>query len=1121
MHPSDSFLPRPSGSTVYIKHTLLLACCALLTLCKPCKVEPPLFTMLENTGIQFENTVKNQKDFNIFTYRNFYNGGGVAIGDIDNDGLPDVYLTANQGSNKLYKNKGNWQFEDITTTAGVSEADKWSTGVVMVDINADGWLDMYVCNAGFQEGMAQANALFINNQDGTFTEKAAEYGLADAGYTTHAAFFDYDMDGDLDCYMLNNSFIPVNTLNYSNNRDLPADKWPVADFLKGGGDRLLRNDNGTYVDVSKTAGIFQSLIGFGLGVTVGDVNGDNYPDIYISNDFYERDYLYINQQNGTFSEELEQWTQHISMSSMGADFADVNNDGYPDIFVTDMLPGDEYRLKTTSSFENYDVQKLKRERGFYNQYMQNTLQINNRNNRFAETSYFSGVAASDWSWGGLIFDADNDGFSDLFVCNGIYQDVTDQDFIDFFANDIIQKMVMTGRKEEVDEVIAKMPSRPIPNKAFKNMGNLLFEDKSNAWGFGAATFSNGAAYADLDNDGDLDLIINNVNQPALIYRNEASAKPDNQYLKVQLQGTGANTFAIGSTIQVYSGSEVLSREVIPSRGFQSSCDYTVLIGLGNKPADSLKVIWPNRQVTTLVQPALNQPITLHQKDAGSITQLSKLAAPQPMLQAVNHALSAHTEDEHNDFYYERNIPVKLSTQGPALAVGDINLDGLQDIFAGGARGQESVLYLQQPDGSFAVSEQQVLKDFAAWEDVCAVIVDVNMDGASDIIVGSGGNHVAQGSSLLQNRIYLNNGKGNLSLAPAALPATAHNTAVIAVHDWNNDGAPDLFIGSRSVPQQYGLSPQHYFLQNDGKGKYTDITQAGGADISKAGMLTGAVWADITGNGQKELVIAGEWKPIQIFSYNGKQLDEVKTNIAQLKGWWQGLHVADIDGDGKADIIAGNYGDNFYLQPNPAHPVKFWLSDFDKNGIADKIITRSRGGKDVPVFLKRELSDQLPALKKKSFLHSEYATQDIAALVGKEAMKNALYKEVNTASSYIFWNEGGGQFTIEKLPMQVQLSSVHGMASSDINGDGRTDLLLGGNHFAFPPQFSQLDASYGHLLLNRGNRKLQWVEARQSGLDVRGQTRHIQLLNIGKDTCYLWMLNNNKPMLYKRKTTEAK
>ncbi|MEM7297749.1 MAG: CRTAC1 family protein, partial [Bacteroidota bacterium] len=556
----------------------------------------PVFKQLPSsrTGINFVNEITETEDFNIFSYRNFYNGGGVAIGDINQDGLPDVYMTRNMGPNELYLNKGNLQFENVTEKAGVGGAKAWSTGVVMVDINSDGWLDIYVCNAGYVQGDDQENELFINNQDGSFTESAAVYNLNENGYTTHAAFFDYDLDGDLDCYILNNSFMPVNTLNYSNKRELNAKDWPVRDFLKGGGDKLLQNDNGKYIDVSETAGIYSSLIGFGLGVTVGDVNQDHLPDLYISNDFFERDYLYINQGDGTFKEKIMDAMEHLSMASMGTDMADINNDGYPEIFATEMLPESDYRRKTTTLFVEHDIYFSKLRRDFYDQFMHNTLQLNNKDGSFSEIAWYSGVAATDWSWGALMFDADNDGYRDIYVCNGVYHDVTDQDFMNYFANEVVQEMALTGKKEEIEKVIAQMPSVPLPNKFFHNNQDLSFSDTGSEWGLGTASFSNGAAYGDLDNDGDLDLVVNNLKQEAFVYENTTSATSNNKYLKVYLTGTGNNTYAIGAEIMVYVGTEIMHAQLVPSRGFQSSIDYKTVFGVGEqtKMIDSVRVIWP-------------------------------------------------------------------------------------------------------------------------------------------------------------------------------------------------------------------------------------------------------------------------------------------------------------------------------------------------------------------------------------------------------------------------------------------------------------------------------------------------------------------------------------------------
>ena len=581
-------------------------CISLSLLCFSCRNENKgkLFELAEGSGIDFKNNVEEGKIDNIFEFRNYYNGGGVAIGDINNDGLADVFFTSNMGSNKLYLNKGNFKFEDITGKTGFKQDSMWSTGVVLVDINGDGWLDIYVCNSGHMSDGNRRNKLYINNHDLSFTESASKYGLDISAYTTQVSFFDYDNDGDLDCFMIDNSPIPVNTLNNSNRRDLPDAEWPVADNLKGGGDHLFRNDGGHFTEVTKEAGIHGSLISFGLGVSVGDINGDGYPDVFVSNDSYERDYLYINQKDGTFKDELEQRFGHTSFSSMGADIADINNDGYPEIFTTDMLPEDDYRLKTLGAFDNIDLYNAKEKAGFYHQYVKNCLQLNNENGKFLDIANYSGVSATDWSWGALMFDMDNDGLNDIYVCNGIKKDLTNLDFMDFFANDVVEKMVVTGKKDQIKQVLSKIPIRPLLHKAYGNNGDLRFTDEGKSWGFTQASFSNGAAYGDLDNDGDLDLVISNVDGPAFVYRNNARELNHNSYIAVLLKGSSSNTFAIGSKIKIYKGQQVFYREVVPSRGFQSSVDYKQIIGLGKlQQVDSMVITWPDRLSTTLLVPA--------------------------------------------------------------------------------------------------------------------------------------------------------------------------------------------------------------------------------------------------------------------------------------------------------------------------------------------------------------------------------------------------------------------------------------------------------------------------------------------------------------------------------------
>lgn len=1077
------------------------------------KSGPALFELVKNSGIDFNNKVEDSKLENSFLFRNFYNGGGVAIGDINNDGLCEVLLSSNMGDNKLYLNKGNFKFEDISQKAGLRQDSLWSTGVVMADVNADGWLDIYECNSGHMPTGHRKNKLYINNRNLTFSESAKQYGLDISAYTTQVSFFDYDLDGDLDCFMINNSPIPVNQLGYSNKRDLPEKEWPVADFLKGGGDHLYRNDDGRFVEVTKLAGIHGSLISFGLGVSVGDINNDNYPDVFVSNDSYERDYLYINQRNGTFKDELEDWMQHVSFSSMGADIADINNDGYPDLFTTDMFPLDDKRLKTMGAFDNVDLFNAKLKAGFYYQYPVNSLQLNNKNGMFKDIARYSGVAATDWSWGALLFDMDNDGWNDIYVCNGVNRDVTNLDFMNFFADETYQKMVMEGKKKDIDEMLKKIPITPLPNKAFRNDKNLKFTDIGSAWGLGHPAFSNGAAYGDLDNDGDLDLIVNNENQPSFVYKNNSREINKNNFIGITLKGKDKNTFAVGTKIKVFAGNQVFTREAVPSRGFQSSVDYKIIIGLGQiANLDSMIINWPDNSFTKFANPGINQIHTIQQK--GEIFLKPDLIEKQTTtyFTRLKSNFDKHEENDVIDFYTERNIPRLLSREGPKAAVGDVDGDGLDDVFIGGTPGYPGQLYLQKPEGSFVKKEEKAFRPFIDFEDVAVLLFDSDNDHDLDLLVCPGGNNVSFNSRQLQLRLFKNDGKGNFFLHQSAFPNIGMNVSVAIANDFNNDGYPDLFIGGRSFPGVYGIDPPSFLLVNDGKGSFTNIAKTQNPVIANIGMVCGAVWANVIGDAQKELIIAGEWMAPRIFSYNSGRFEEVKTNMDQLFGWWQTITTADINADGKQDLILGNIGENFYLQPENNKPVKMWINDYDQNGSVEKILTYTIDGKDMPVFLKRDLEEQLPSIKKSNLKNEAYSKKSIQELFPKEELDKCIVKKINYTSSCVAINNGDGKFTIQKLPPMAQLSCVNVGYPMDLNNDGNMDLVLGGNQFGFLPQFERLDASFGDVLINNGKGEFLWQEASKTGLQLRGEVRDIALIKNRKNQYLLFLQNNEYPVL---------
>ena len=1080
---------------------------------------PTLFSLMspEETGFDFTNKVVNQKNFNIFKYRNFYNGGGVAIGDINNDGLADIYMTANMGPNKLFLNKGNFEFEDISENAGIAGNKPWSTGVNMVDINADGLLDIYVSNAGNLEGNNHDNDLYINNGDLTFTESASQYNLANTGFSTHSTFFDYDKDGDLDAYILNNSNIPVSSLGYAEQREVRAQDWEgVPDIFKGVGDMLLENKDGVFVDVSEKAGIYGSLIGFGLGVMISDVNNDLYPDIYVSNDFYERDYLYINNQDGTFTEDIKNWASHLCLSAMGVDMADINNDGLADIFITDMLPEGDQRVKSVMEFEGYNIFKLKQSKDFHQQYIQNTLQLNNGNGSYSEIAHYSGVSATDWSWAGLLFDMDNDGYRDIYVTNGVNHDLTDLDFVDFFANDIMQNMALTGKKEAIDSIIAKMPISPQPNYAYRNKQDVTFSNETKNWGFDLPSLSNGAAYGDLDNDGDLDLVINNVNMKAFLYKNNTDQQRKHHYIRLKLNGNQENPFAIGTSVKLYHGNAIILQELIPSRGFQSSMDYVMAIGLGDvKTLDSIRVIWPDDRTIKLENVTADQLLILDQNDASE-----KYVAPKPekikklLNQFSNKNIISNKENNFNDFDFEGLISKKLSQEGPAMSIGDVDGDGNEDVFVGGAKNQSGSIYLHKGNGLIKASKQEALEADNFYEDTASSLFDADGDGDLDLLVGSGGNQTGEEKSY-RIRLYLNDGKGQFSPSNNSISSNFKLRIPVCMHNVDPEKILDVFIGSRSVVGVYGLDPNHLFLENNGDGNFSDATERLAYDLKKGGMITGAVWADINNDQKMDLITVSDWGSPRVYKNSGRRLSFMPTSLDSLNGWWNTVESADLDNDGDMDLILGNQGLNTLYKAEKDKPMKLWVNDFDNNGTFEQIVTRNINGKDYPIHMKKELTAQLVSLKKQNLKASEYAKKSIDELFPEEIFEKSIMNQANMGESIVAINDGAGEFKTKKLPDWVQLSCVCGITCTDVNNDGNLDLILGGNNFEFKPQYSRIDANYGSVLLGNGAMDFEWQSYNKSGFYIRNEIKHIaQFKDKNGKTFIITAINDNKPKIYK-------
>jgi hypothetical protein len=1081
------------------KFLSLLLLIAVFACKKQEETAPALFEQIapKDSGVDFVNELSFNEKFNIFTYRNYYNGGGVALGDVNNDGLLDIYFTANLGPNKLYLNKGDFKFEDATEKSGTAGTRAWSTGAAMADVNGDGLLDIYVCNSGDISGDNKQNELFINQGDGTFKEQAEAYGLADQGFSTHAVFFDYDKDGDLDVYLLNNSYQAIGSFNKMQNERPKRD--PV------GGDKLFRNDGEKFTDVSEEAGIYGSIIGFGLGITIGDVNQDTWPDIFISNDFFERDYLYINNQDGTFTESLESSMRSISAASMGADIADINGDGLLDIFVTDMIPYSQTRLKQVTTFENWDKYQFNKTHGYHYQFSRNMLHINNGDGTFSEMGRLANLEATDWSWGVLIFDMDNDGKRDLFVANGIYQDITDLDYLNFIDDEETKIKIISQEGVDYKALTDPIPINPIANFAFRNLGDLKFENAAEEWGLGEPIHSNGAAYGDLNNDGTLDLVVNNVNKPAQIFKNAGIIiNPDNHFLQINLIGKGKNTAAIGTQIQVKAGDEIFYLEQMPNRGFQSSVDPKLTIGLGKIVSiDLIRVLWPDGTYTELKNQTSNQLLTLKWEESGSLPEGQSFFT-KPVGSFFQKDISTqldftHVENPAVDFDRDRLTYHMFSTEGPAFAKADLNGDGLEDLFFGGAKGFAGKIYFQERNGNFRDSKQEVFKTDELSEDTDAVFFDANADGFHDLLVCSGGNESGFGSPDLTDRLYLNDGKGNFTKSnQPGFAANIGSSSVVQVIDLNDDGAPDLFIGGRLVPFVYGAPASSSIWINDGKGNFSDQTAALAPSLKEIGMITDGKVVDYDGDGRQDLVLVGEWiAPIFLKNIGGKLEKTEMPEQANLKGWYRTIEIGDFDGNGLPDLVLGNHGLNTRFKASLVNPVKMYLNDFDQNGSIEHIFTRQEGNVQIPYTLKHELERQIPTIKKKYIRYSDYNDQSLEEIFPADVIAKSIIQEVNQFQSGVLLNQGNGKFDWKPLPTMAQKSWIFAIQILDLNGDGIQDLMLGGNLAQSKPETGKYDASFGEIMLGKGDGTFTFWPNAQHGLRLDGDVRAFTLLDQGK------------------------
>jgi len=1105
----------------------------LLQVCSKPEPIQQLFMSLSPavTNITFENNVDEEELFNSINYLYFYDGGGVAVGDINNDGLADIYFTSNMYTNHLYLNKGEFHFEDITQEAGVyGGMEGWTTGVTMADVNGDRFLDIYVCYSNLFDKQG-ANLLFINNGDLTFTERATEYGLDFKGLSRQAVFFDYDLDNDLDMFLLNHSIHSKGTyghIDLRNKRDAEA------------GDKLYRNDNGRFVDVTAESGIYESILGYGLGVAIGDINWDGHPDIYISNDFHEDDYLYYNNGNGTFSEALRSSVGHTSRASMGNDLADMNNDGLLDVVVVDMMPEREDIRKSSVFADPFNIDYLKQRFGYHFQYRRNTLLLNRGNalkpipgtdtafNLFSEIGQLAGIHATDWSWAPLFVDLDNDGYKDLFVSNGIYRRLNDLDYLDHLKKNEVQ-LELNSRKfqskpapidsDKLTEILQYAPSVPLQNYIFQSQGDLSYINRAEEWGLADLGFSSGAAYADFNNDGGMDLVVNNTNGLATIYKNliyldNLDSLDKNNYIKIQLIGEDLNTHGIGSKVLIYTNEKTFFQELMATRGFQSAVEPVLNFGLGNaKMIDSLRVIWSTGEHQLLFNIKANQRIRLYQRNATDSYQYETKMKTNKVFQDVSelsHIDYKHQENTFIEYNREPFIPHFLSMEGPAFDVADINNDGLVDVYLGGGKHQPGAIYLQNDRGEFKIVVDSVFIRNSHGEDVDAAFFNANNDEFSDLYVAKGGNEFFAKMEPLKDCLYFGVGKGKFVKSQSALPDIYANSACVKPVDIENDGDMDLFIGTRSVPREYGVIPKSFILINDGAGHYTDQTTTYAAALSETGMVTDALWLDLNKDSLKDLVVVGEWMPIRIFYNSADGLTEVtdQYGLQNTTGWWNTLVAGDLNNDGHSDLVVGNLGLNSFLKTSITQPVQLYINDFSGNNKLEQILTYYNGSKAYPLASRDLMVENISFLQEKYPTYVDYAGEAIDDIFTKNQLQSATLRQVVEFASVVLINNGNETFTKNILPIEAQFSPIYSLLIDDINNDGFQDLLTGGNFSGVPPDLGRYDASYGEAFLGDGQGSFTPLHFQTSGFVVNGEIRQMKKINTPNNQDRIMVARNN-------------